>query len=128
MISAVRQTVIPERLKNRFPSANATLPLRTALRSRHHGYRSNTFCSSRLRFKLNPQGATIRYSGSASCSCSEGIAAEYSPFFPSRSSPFAISTSSGPQFPIANIGSAHSSMTTVGREKRATFSLTMSNR
>jgi hypothetical protein len=30
MISAVSETVIPERLKNRLPSANATLPFRTA--------------------------------------------------------------------------------------------------
>jgi len=62
MISAVRETVIPERLKNKLPSANATLPSRTARRELHQGYSSRTARSCHARSNGNPHGAAIRYS------------------------------------------------------------------
>src|SRR5438132_13476659 len=114
MISAVSIMVVPERLKNLFPSAKKTRPLFTARSSNQSDNASRTGTSTKVLCKLKPHGATIRKSGSASQTFCHEIAAECSPLLPRSKFPFAASTSSDAQLLAGKIGSVHSKITRDG--------------
>ena len=65
----------------------------------------------------------MSHSGSASRTCRQSMALENSPFSHSKRRPLAASTSSGPQLPIANSGSIHSSATRLGARRCLTAPL-----
>ena len=100
------------------------LPFPHRARSNQPGKASSVGASRMARSRSKPHGATMSHSGSASRTCCQSMARENSPFSPSIKRPLAASTSSGPQLPIAKMGSVHSSATTLGARRCLTASWT----
>ena len=115
-ISADCAIVIPERLKNRLPSANDDVALADGPQIAPPGMSFEHGLLALGALQVEAAGRDDRLFRIGVAKLFGGHArSRIHPACPSSGSPFAISTSSGPQLPMAKKGSVHSSSTTVGR-------------